>query len=101
MSETVAAPPKGLELFAASRGRTPLQITGTRATALGKMGIRSIQDLLQHYPRRHIDRTQLRTIRDLKMAAAQGEAGEVTVHATVKSISRPFSPRTKKPGAKK
>jgi len=101
MSETVAAPPKGLELFAAHRGRMPLKITGARATALDKMGIRSVQDLLQHYPRRHIDRTQLRTIRDLKLAAAQGETSEVTVHATVRAIGRPFSPRSKKPGAKK
>ena len=101
MSETVSAPPKGLELFAASRARAPLHITGARAAGLAKMGIQTVQDLLQHYPRRHIDRTQLRTIRDLKMAAAQGEASEVTVHATVRSIGRPFSPRSKKPGAKK
>ena len=90
MQEVVAAPPKGLELFAASRRRKPLPISGKRGEALVKMGLSTAQDLLQHYPRRHVDRTQLRTVSDLKAAAAMGELGDVQVHATVKKIGRPF-----------
>lgn len=94
--ETVAAPPRGLELFAGGRRRTPLPRPpkGKKAEALGKLGIGSVQDLLQHYPRRHIDRTKLRTIAELKRLADAGELDdEVTIHARVIKINRPF--RTK------
>ena len=101
VAEVVAAPPKGLELFAAPRRRTPLTVQGKRATALNKMGLSTVQDLLQHYPRRHVDRTNLRTVQQLKDAAAAGELGaEVQVHARVLTINRPFRIPSKKPGAK-
>ncbi|MFN2587178.1 MAG: ATP-dependent DNA helicase RecG [Actinomycetota bacterium] len=96
MSHTVRARPKGLELYAARRGALPLPVAGKRAEALAKLGIRSIQDLLQHYPRYHVDRTQLRTIADLRRLAAQGHDGEVQVHATVKRIAPPFRTRSGK-----
>ncbi|MDQ3981052.1 MAG: ATP-dependent DNA helicase RecG [Actinomycetota bacterium] len=96
MTETVRARPKGLELYASSRAALPLPVTAKRAEALAKLGIRSVQDLLQHYPRYHVDRTQLRTIADLRRLAAEGHEGEVQVHATVKKIAPPFRTRSGK-----
>ena len=93
MTESVRARPKGLELYASPRTAVPVPATGARAAALEKLGIHSVQDLLQHYPRYHVDRTQLRTIADLRRLAAEGHDGEVQVHATVKKIAPPF--RTK------
>ncbi|HWL65713.1 MAG TPA: ATP-dependent DNA helicase RecG [Actinomycetota bacterium] len=99
--ETVAAPPTGLELFGAGSRRRSLPVRGPKKLeALGQLGIRSVQDLLQHYPRRHIDRTKLRTIADLKRLADSGDLGEITLHAEVASISRPFR-TTKNPRVKK
>ncbi|MDP9226198.1 MAG: ATP-dependent DNA helicase RecG [Actinomycetota bacterium] len=92
----VAAPPRGVELFASGRRRIPLKISGRRAQALEKLGIRSVQDLLQHYPRHHVDRTQLRTIRDLARLAGEGFSGEVQVHATVRKMERPIRTRSRK-----
>jgi ATP-dependent DNA helicase RecG len=94
--EAVAAAPRGLELFAPQKRQAPLKITDKRGTALAKMGIESVQDLLQHYPRRHIDRTKLQTIGDLSRLVAEGFSGEVTVHAKVARINKPFRTRTGK-----
>ncbi|MGH2789339.1 MAG: ATP-dependent DNA helicase RecG [Actinomycetota bacterium] len=96
MADVVTQRRKGLELFASPRRATRLRIAGGRADALAKLGIETVQDLLQHYPRRHIDRTQLRTIRELARLAAEGDLGEVTVHARVARINRPFRTRTGK-----
>ena len=95
MAEVVEAPPKGLEIYAPLRRRIPLRITGKRAEALEKLGIVSVQDLLQHYPRYHVDRTQLSTIRELGRLAGEGHEGDVTVHAKVVKMGRPFAMRTK------
>src|ERR671919_2936820 len=97
MSETVAAPPRGLDLFAAPARRKALRVVGSRRQqGLRKLGIETIQDLLQHYPRYHVDRTQLRTIAELKRLATDVEGGDVTVHAEVLRIDRPFRTRTGK-----
>ena len=96
MTDSVTAPPRGLELYAPRRRQIPLRITGKRATALAKLGIESVQDLLQHYPRLHVDRSTLRTIRDLGRLAAGGFAGEVQVHARVVNVDRPFRTRNGK-----
>jgi ATP-dependent DNA helicase RecG len=96
MAEVVAAPPRGVELFAARSRQLPLRVTGRRGVALAKLGIESVQDLLQHYPRYHVDRTQLRTIRDLANLANEGFSGEVQVHATVRKIGRPITTRSRK-----
>ena len=96
MAEVVAAPQRGVELFATRSRQVPLRVTGRRAVALAKLGIESVQDLLQHYPRHHVDRTQLRTIRDLANLASEGFSGEVQVHATVRKIGRPISTRSRK-----
>jgi RecG-like helicase len=79
----------GLELFAAPRRRRALAVGDDRAQALEKLGITSVQDLLQHYPRYHVDRTQLKTVRELGRLAAEGYSGEVQVHARVRSINPP------------
>jgi ATP-dependent DNA helicase RecG len=100
MADVVTPPRQGLEVFASERRRTPLKIAGAKAAILERLGITSIQDLLQHYPRRHVDRTQLRTISDLSELAQRGNLGEVTIHARVRKMGTPFAIRTKKPGAK-
>ena len=64
--------------------------------ALVKLGITSVQDLLQHYPRYHVDRTNLRTIRELKQLATEQDLGEVQVHGVVKKLNRPFKTRSGK-----
>ncbi|MBV9412209.1 MAG: ATP-dependent DNA helicase RecG [Acidimicrobiia bacterium] len=50
------------------------------ASALDEMEIRTVLDLLTHYPRRYIDRTQQATIRELKVG------DEAMVLATVKRV---------------
>lgn len=77
-------------MFAPESLRTPLRLTGKRGEGLNKLGIASVQDLLQHYPRYHVDRTEVRTIRELKQAVAEGFQGEAQVLARVKKISRPI-----------
>jgi ATP-dependent DNA helicase RecG len=96
MADIVAAPPRGLELFAPPRSRTALRVPGSRARGLDKLGIHSVQDLLQHYPRYHIDRTRLRTIRELGRPRAVDGTDEVQVHARVIKIDRPFRTRSGK-----
>ena len=50
------------------------------AEALEAMGIETVLDLLTHYPRRYLDRTQQATIRELKVG------DEAMVLATVKRV---------------
>jgi ATP-dependent DNA helicase RecG len=96
MSQTVAAQPKGLELYGSGARREPLRATGKRAQALAKLGIESMQDLFQHFPRYHVDRRELRMIRDLAGLAEAGHEGEVQIHATVKKIGPPIRIRNSK-----
>src|SRR5688500_6604643 len=93
MAETVRARSKGLPLFSPERKRMPLPFTpkGKEAGALGKLGILSVQDVLQHYPRYHVDRTQLRTIREIGEAGPELDGREVQIHARVKSMNRPIA----------
>src|SRR5918911_2695528 len=96
MVDVVEAPVRGIDLFASRRGRLPLKVAGRRAEALEKLGIESIQDLLQHYPRSHVDRTKLRTIRELAEVGAGAEARDVQVHARVVKLDRPIKTRSGK-----
>ncbi len=97
MPETVAAPPRGLDLFAAPSRRKALRVAGSRRQqGLRKLGIETVQDLFQHYPRYHVDRTQLRTIAELKRLATDAEGDQVTVHAKVLRVARPFRTRSGK-----
>ena len=101
MAEVVAAPPRGLELFAGTRRQKALKGAGERAKAFEKLRIDSVQDLLQHYPRRHVDRTAVRTVADIRDLAAKGDLGEVQVLAKVESINRPVEIRPKGNSRKK
>jgi len=96
MADTVQAPPRGLELYAPPRLQKPLALSGKRGDALKKLGIETVQDLLQHYPRYHVDRTQLRTIRDLGRLLAEGHTDEVSILAKVVKIDRPFKTKSGK-----
>lgn len=90
MAEVVSAPPRGLELFASPRRARALKVAAAQARPLEKLGITSVQDLLQHYPRRHVDRTRLRTIEELRQLVSDGFDGEVQIHARVETMGRPF-----------
>jgi ATP-dependent DNA helicase RecG len=96
MADVVQAPPKGLELFAERRRQKVLGVTGKRAKGLEKLKIETVQDLLQHYPRRHVDRTELRTIRELASMSPEERGTESQVLARVERIDRPFRTRTGK-----
>jgi ATP-dependent DNA helicase RecG len=88
--DAVSRRERGLDLFAAPRARRAIAARGRRSQALERLGISSVQDLLQHYPRYHVDRSELRTVRELAALASGGETGEVTVHARVVEVKRPF-----------
>jgi ATP-dependent DNA helicase RecG len=61
---------------------TELKIVGPKlAAGLAAMGIDSVLDLLTHYPRRYVDRTQRADIAELSIG------DEATVDAEVRSIS--------------
>jgi ATP-dependent DNA helicase RecG len=67
--------------------RTGLRDKGEAAhVILAGMGIRTVGDLLRHYPRRYIDRSAVERIRDLQV----GEQATVIarVHATAKRLTR-------------
>jgi ATP-dependent DNA helicase RecG len=49
-----------------------------RARALGTLGIRTVEDLLHHYPRRHEDRSHLRPIGSVREGETVTVGGEVT-----------------------
>jgi len=73
-----------------------MTLPGERGRALEKLGIASVQDLLQHYPRYHVDRSQLKTISQLRELVASGTTREVQIHARVDSIERPIKIRNDK-----
>lgn len=58
----------------------------SRAAALARLSIETVEDLLYHVPRRHEDRRHLTSLRDLAHGA------EETVEATVAAVSE-FRPR--------
>jgi ATP-dependent DNA helicase RecG len=103
MGEVVGMRSKGLPLFAPERRRMalPFRAKEKELAALVKLGITSVQDLLQHYPRYHVDRTQLRTIREIQATYGELEGREVQIHARVAKIGRPVkigrpNPKTRK-----
>ena len=66
------------------KGRTvtDLKTVGPKLRdGLAEMGITSVLDLLEHYPRRYVDRTQRAEIQELH------EGDEATVDGEVRSIS--------------
>ncbi len=74
--------PDGITLHdLAGRAVTELKPVGPKlATGLAEMGITTVLDLLQHYPRRYVDRTQRAEIAELSIG------DEATVDAEVRSI---------------
>ncbi|MEX1006251.1 MAG: ATP-dependent DNA helicase RecG [Acidimicrobiia bacterium] len=65
----------------AAHGVTELKAVGPKLeTGLAEMGITSVLDLLDHYPRRYVDRTQRAEIAELSIG------DEATVDAEVRSI---------------
>jgi len=74
--------PGGITLHdLAGRDVTELKPVGPKlATGLAEMGITTVLDLLQHYPRRYVDRTQRAEIAELSIG------DEATVDAEVRSI---------------
>ena len=94
MADVVQAPPKGLELFASRRRQKKLEATGKKARGLEKLNIETVQDLLQHYPRRHVDRTEVRTIQELATMSAEERGKESQVLAKVERIGRPIRTKT-------
>ncbi|MFN2594580.1 MAG: ATP-dependent DNA helicase RecG [Actinomycetota bacterium] len=101
VGEVVPPRPTGLELFGQGPRARDLKVTAARMAALEKMGITSVQDLLQHYPRRHVDRTKLHTIAEIARAVGEEDTpDEIQIHATVQTMGRPFQLPSKK-GQKK
>lgn len=94
VQDTVAARAAGLELFSAKP--RPLAVPRGKADALAKLGIFSLQDLLTHYPRYHVDRTELKTIAQLQSSVRDGVVLDVQVLARVTSISGVTRTRTGK-----
>jgi len=88
MADTVAALGRGLELFAPAALQTPLMVPRSSAPGWDKLGIHTVQDLLQHYPRHHVDRTRLKMIAELVRGPDGLPPGEVQVHARVLKIAR-------------
>jgi ATP-dependent DNA helicase RecG len=75
-------PPSGLTLRElADKPVTDLRAVGDKLRAgLEEMGIVTVLDLLEHYPRRYVDRTERAEIQELEIGQ------EATVDAEVKSI---------------
>ncbi len=55
-------------------------VTAARSALLEKLGVRTVRDLLTHYPRRHLDLTDVRTIADAKIGQVQ------TIYATIYEV---------------
>ncbi len=64
---------------------------GEETLASSRFAIRTVQDLLQHYPRRHLDFSEQKSIREL------GVGDEVTVVGEVRKVHAPPPSRRKLP----
>ncbi len=82
-----------LLLYAPQRLEVPVRYVkgvgprGEKILSSSKFGIRTVQDLLQHYPRRHLDFSETRTIREA------GVGDEVTIIGEVRKVVSPPPPR--------
>ena len=78
-----------LLLYAPPRGQVPVRFVRgvgpkhAETLADSRFAIRSVQDLLQHYPRRHLDFSEMKAIREL------GVGDEVTVIGVVRRVMAP------------
>jgi ATP-dependent DNA helicase RecG len=89
LDDARAARPRSLP--APSRLSAPLGLRGARAKGAAALGIATVGDLLEHLPRRHADRG------DVREAASVRVEEEATVSVTVKSVKvRPMRDRRRK-----
>jgi len=86
-----------LLLYAPPREQVPVtQVKGVsakqaQALADSRFGIRTVQDLVQHYPRRHLDFSETKAIREV------GVGDEVTIIGEVRKVNAPPPQRRKAP----
>lgn len=80
------APPDDQVPVGRVRGVTPAK---AKILAESRFGITTVQGLLQHYPRRHLDFSETKTIRELRVG------DEVTIFGEVRRVQLP-PPRQKK-----
>ncbi len=76
-------PYRQVTLSPSSPVSTVSSVGPSRADLLGKMGIKTVLDLLNHFPNRYIDRSKLAKIKDLKTG------DEVTIAAMVSEVRPP------------
>ncbi|MGH7426049.1 MAG: OB-fold nucleic acid binding domain-containing protein, partial [Candidatus Methylomirabilales bacterium] len=86
-----------LLLYAPPGHQTPVRFVkgvgprGEEVLASSRLRIRSVQDLLLHYPRRHLDFSEIKAIREV------GVGEEVTVIGEVRRVHAPPPSRKKLP----
>src|SRR5207245_10195304 len=86
-----------LLLYAPPRDQVPVTrvkgVSAKQAEALAdsRFGIRTVQDLVQHYPRRHLDFSETKAIREV------GLGDEVTIIGEVRKVNAPPPQRRKLP----
>ncbi|HKN50282.1 MAG TPA: DEAD/DEAH box helicase, partial [Actinomycetota bacterium] len=86
-----------LLLYAPPREQVPVTrvkgVSAKQAEALAdsRFGIRTVQDLVQHYPRRHLDFSETKAIREV------GVGDEVTIIGEVRKVHAPPPQRRKAP----
>jgi ATP-dependent DNA helicase RecG len=86
-----------LVLYATPRGQVPVRYVkgvgpkGAEVLAGSRFAINSVQDLLQHYPRRHLDFSETKPIREV------GIGDEVTIIGIVRRVAAPPPSRKKLP----
>ena len=86
-----------LLLYAPPREQVPVTrvkgVSAKQAEALAdsRFGIRTVQDLVQHYPRRHLDFSETKAIREV------GVGDEVTIIGEVRKVQAPPPQRRKAP----
>ncbi|HMC09282.1 MAG TPA: OB-fold nucleic acid binding domain-containing protein, partial [Actinomycetota bacterium] len=86
-----------LVLYAPPRKLVPVRFVkgvgpkGEEILSASRFGIRSVQDLIQHYPRRHLDFSETKAIREA------GVGDEVTIIGVVRKVMSPPPSRRKLP----
>jgi ATP-dependent DNA helicase RecG len=88
---------RGLLLYAPPEGQVPVEkVKGVGAKwaetlRKSRFEISSVQDLIQHYPRRHLDFTDTRSVNEVRIG------DEVTIIGEVKKVNRPPPDRRRAP----
>jgi ATP-dependent DNA helicase RecG len=91
------SPDDPLVLYAPAAGQIPVRFVkgvgpkGEETLKGSRFAIESVQDLIQHYPRRHLDFSETKPIRET------GVGDEVTIIGTVRKVQAPPPSRRKLP----